>query len=79
MKMPTPNFLMANPDLIITAKMPKRWLKDSFHLKYSLLINIYKRLKTKRLPFFGIIANLNCFQEMNRNKRAKKNLSRFVN
>lgn len=46
MKIPTPNFLMTNPDLILTTKMPKRWLENSFHLTYNLLLNIYKRLNT---------------------------------
>ena len=44
--MPTPNFLIANPDLIIKSKITLWWLEGSFHLKYNLLINIYKRLKT---------------------------------
>ena len=46
MKMPTPNFLIANPDLIIKSKITLWWLGSSFHLKYNLPINIYKRLNT---------------------------------
>jgi hypothetical protein len=46
MKKPTPNFLIANPDLIIKAKNPLWWLESSFHIKYNLLINIYKHLDT---------------------------------
>ena len=44
--MPTPNFLIANPDLIIKSKTTLWWLGSSFHFKYNLLINIYKRLNT---------------------------------
>ena len=44
--MPTPHFLIANPDLIIKSKINLWWLGSSFHLKYNLLINIYKRLNT---------------------------------
>lgn len=46
MKMPTPHFLMTNPDLIIKSKTTLWWLESSLHLKYNLLINIYKRLNT---------------------------------
>ena len=46
MKIPTLNFLIANPDLIIKPKITLWWLESSFHLKYNPLINIYKRLNT---------------------------------
>ena len=46
MKMPTPLFLLANPDIIIKSKITLWWMESSFHLKYILLINIYKRLNT---------------------------------
>ena len=49
MKMPTQYSLIANPDLILTTKITKWWLEDSFHLTYNLLINIYKRLNTNAL------------------------------
>ena len=46
MKIPTLNFLIANPDLIIKPKITLWWLESSFHPKYNPLINIYKRLNT---------------------------------
>lgn len=46
MKMPAPNFLIANPDLIIKSKITLWWLGNSSQLKYNLPINIYKRLNT---------------------------------
>ncbi|MBK7790199.1 MAG: hypothetical protein IPJ54_16820 [Saprospiraceae bacterium] len=46
MKMPAPNLLIANPELILTAKMAKGWMEDRFYQTYNLPINIYKRLNT---------------------------------
>lgn len=46
MKMPTPNFLIANPDFILTSKMPKWWLEDRLYQTYNLPIKVYKRLNT---------------------------------
>lgn len=46
MKMPTPHFLIANPDLIIKSKITLWWLGNSSHLKYNLPINIFNLLNT---------------------------------
>lgn len=44
--MPALYSLIPNPDFIIKSKISLWWLESSFHLKYNLPINIYKRLNT---------------------------------
>ena len=44
--MPSPHFLIAKPDLILTTKIIKCWLEDICHQTHYLLINIYRRLNT---------------------------------
>jgi hypothetical protein len=46
MKIPTPNFLIANPEFIIKSKITLWWLGNSFLFSYSILIYFYKRLNT---------------------------------